>query len=295
MSGGVSTGDDRDSDRDVERIGERVGGRPEPVGLPRIVPDWRAPDRVAAFATLRAGGVSGGVFGTQGGAPEGLNLGDHVGDDPDAVRTNRARLAAAAGGPILWLRQVHGTSVHDADAVPTYAAAGLHGPGEVPVADAAITSRADVVLAVMTADCLPILLADSRGRMVGVAHAGWRGLAGGVAEATVDAMRNRLGADARFVAWLGPAIGPAAFEVGAEVREAFCDHHPQALSAFVADPDTGRWRADLYRLARQRLASRGVVDVGGGDRCTLAEARHFYSHRRDRVSGRMASLIRLIG
>jgi YfiH family protein len=273
-----------------------------------IVPDWRAPDRVAAFATTRCGGVSTGVFGCEGGAPGGLNLGDHVGDDPEAVRENRTRLAAAVGGPIQWLRQVHGVTVHDADAgmPPGRPAQAVFAAGkgggvdrgdnvDPPTADAAITARVGVVLAVMTADCLPILFADTRGRMVGVAHAGWRGLAAGVAEATVDAMRARLDADAGFVAWLGPAIGPAAFEVGAEVREAFCDHDPAADDAFVAAAQAGKWRADLYRLARQRLASRGVFDVSGGNRCSVTEVRDFYSHRRDRRGGRMASLIRLIG
>jgi polyphenol oxidase len=291
---------------------------PVAAGLPWIVPDWPAPGRVAAFSTVRVGGVSEREFGTEDGAPAGLNLGDHVGDDPNAVRTNRARLEAAVGSPIRWLRQVHGIAVHDADAPPmraaqhtdrtdgssfadmssttfvTSAAAGPSSVDEPPTADAAITGRGDVVLAVMTADCLPILFADTRGRMVGVAHAGWRGLAAGVAEATVDAMRARLGADAQFLAWLGPAIGPAAFEVGADVRDAFCDRDPGASAAFVADSQTGKWRADLYSLARQRLASRGVVDVGGGDRCTVTEARYFYSHRRDRRGGRMASLVRLL-
>lgn len=295
------------------------GVRPVSSGLPRIVPEWRAPGRVAAFSTVRAGGVSGREFGTEDGASGGLNLGDHVGDDPNAVGTNRARLEAAVGSPIRWLRQVHGIAVHDADEASLLAAhrsggtdgspvagtssairgsttaSGPSAADEPPAADAAITGRSDVVLAVMTADCLPILFADTRGRMVGVAHAGWRGLAGGVAEATVDAMRARLGADAAFLAWLGPAIGPAAFEVGADVRDAFCDRDARASAAFVADSHTGKWRADLYRLARQRLASRGVVDVSGGDRCTVTEARYFYSHRRDRRGGRMASLVRLLG
>ena len=302
--GGKASGDPSGTaarDPGGNAVGDPGGVRRAPTGLPWIVPDWRAPARVAACATLRAGGVSAGVFGTEDGASAGLNLGDHVGDDPDAVRINRARLEAAVARPIRWLRQVHGIAVHDADAAPARGPRdmagtdGTDGTDDPPTADAAITGRTDLVLAVMTADCLPILFADTRGRMVGVAHAGWRGLAGGVAEATVDAMRARLGDDARFVAWLGPAIGPAAFEVGAEVREAFCDRDAHAALAFVADVHTGKWRADLYRLARQRLASRGIVEVGGGDRCTVSEPRYFYSHRRDRRSGRMASLVRLLG
>jgi YfiH family protein len=255
--------------------------------LPGLVPDWAAPAGVGALVTTRAGGESAGSFGLDGGAPGGLNLGDHVGDDPDAVRGNRARLAAAVPGPIRWLQQVHGTAVHDADAPWTGTAP--------PVADAAVATRPGTVLAVMTADCLPILLADASGRAVGAAHAGWRGLAAGVAEAAVDAVRERAGREARLLAWLGPAIGPMAFEVGDEVRQAFCDLDPASAAAFAPGPVPGKWWADLFALARLRLAARGVVDVAGGGLCTVAERARFYSHRRDRRSGRFASLVWLAG
>lgn len=257
------------------------------IAPPVLVPEWRAPATVHARVTTRAGGVSAGPFGLDGGAPGGLNLGDHVGDDAAAVRENRARLEAGLPGPVRWLGQVHGTAVHDADAP---------WPDDVPpVADAAVATRPGTVIAVMTADCLPILFADARGRAVGVAHAGWRGLAAGVAEATVDAVRARAGADARIVAWLGPAIGPAAFEVGDEVRQAFCDPDPGASAAFARGAAPGKWWADLYGLARRRLAARGVEDVGGGGLCTVGDPARFYSHRRDRRSGRFASLVWIAG
>jgi len=251
--------------------------------LPGIVPDWAAPARIRAFQTIRAGGVSAGAFGLAAGRPGGLNLGAHVGDAPEAVAENRARLAAAVPGPVRWLQQVHGCAVHDADA--PWAA---DGP---PVADAAITCRPGTVLAIMTADCLPVLLADTRGDGVGIAHAGWRGLAAGVIEATVDALRARVGGRAELVAWLGPAIGPRAFEVGEDVRLAFRDADAAAQQAFVPGPAQGKWFADLYALARIRLAGRGIVRVAGGDRCTVEDVERCYSHRRDRRSGRMASLV----
>ena len=250
--------------------------------LTGIVPDWPVSAAVRAFVTVREGGVSAGPFGVAGGAARGLNLGDHVGDDPAAVRENRVRLEAGLPGPVHWLRQVHGIAVHDADAPA---------PDEPMLADAAITTRPGTVIAVMTADCLPVLLADARGRGVGVAHAGWRGLAAGVLEATVDAMRARLSTDGPLLAWLGPAIGPAAFEVGDEVREAFCGLDAGAAQAFVPGPVPGKWLADLYALARLRLALRGVTDVSGGGLCTVTDAERFYSHRRDRTSGRFASLV----
>ena len=250
--------------------------------LPGLLPDWPVSAAVRGFVTVREGGVSAGPFGAAGGAARGLNLGDHVGDDPVAVRANRARLEAGLPGPVRWLRQVHGIAVHDADA---------SAPDAPAVADAAITTRPGTVIAVMTADCLPVLMADARGRGVGIAHAGWRGLAAGVLEATVDAMRARLGGDTPLQAWLGPAIGPAAFEVGDEVREAFCALDASAAKAFVPGPAPGKWLADLYALARLRLASRGVTDVSGGGLCTVTDATRFYSHRRDRPSGRLASLV----
>ncbi len=255
--------------------------------LPGIAPDWAVSDRVGAFVTIRTGGVSAGEFGAVDGRPIGLNLGEHVGDDPVAVRENRARLQAALPGPICWLQQVHGITVHHADTA-------VSGEVKVPIADAAITMRAGQVLAIMTADCLPLLLADVQGRIVGAVHAGWRGLAAGVIEATVDAMRARLGEDAELACWLGPAIGPASFEVGQDVMEAFCDQDARVSSAFVPGPIEGKYWGNLYALARLRLASRGVTRAGGGDLCTVRDQARFYSHRRDRRTGRMASLVWLL-
>lgn len=211
-----------------------------------------------------------------------MNLGTRCGDDPDAVRANRARVRSLLPSEPVWLEQVHGNTVHI-----------VTGPGPHVVelrADASVTSVPGVVLAILTADCLPVLFADSSGSAIGVAHAGWRGLAAGVLERTVDAVRACAGnADVR--AWLGPAIGPAAFEVGDDVRERFCDEDRDCASAFAPGPREGKWMADLYRLARMRLARANVVRVSGGDRCTYTEPDVFPSYRRDRVCGRMASLI----
>jgi YfiH family protein len=220
--------------------------------------------------TLRTGGVSGGAYAS-------LNLGDHVGDDPAAVATNRRRLREALALPAepLWLEQVHGTDV-----------AGFGGPGR-PRADAAVALQPGQVCAVMVADCLPVLLADRSGTCVAATHAGWRGLAAGVLEAAVAA----LPADAsQLVAWLGPAIGPDAFEVGPEVRKAFLAVDEAADEAFR--PGIGdRWLADVYRLARQRLARAGVTDVHGGGLCTVSDPARFFSYRRDGATGRMAALV----
>jgi len=236
-----------------------------------IVPDWPAPANVYAACTTRRGGVSQGPY-------AGMNPADHVGDAAAAVAANRRRLVQVLDLPAapVWLRQVHGTRVIDA------AAAGL-----APEADAAFSRRPGVVCAVLTADCLPLLLCDRAGTVVAAVHAGWRGLAAGVVERSVAALDIAPG---QVLAWLGPAIGPAAYTVGDEVREAFIGHDPQAAAAFAPAPGGG-WRADLYRLARQRLAACGVSDIWGGGRCTFTEARDFYSYRRDGVTGRMASLI----
>jgi polyphenol oxidase len=247
-----------------------------------IVPDWPVDGRVGAAVTTRVGGVSTGAWGDADGRGIGLNLGAHVGDEPRHVAENRRRLQQAVPGPVHWLEQVHGTRVHWVEGPP--------GPTP-PVADAAITSVRGQVLAVMTADCLPVLLADRQGRCIGVAHAGWRGLSAGIVEATVEAMRQRLGPQAALLAWLGPAIGPDAFEVGGDVREAFCAADPAAGSAFRPGPMPGKWFCNLYRLARLRLRSVGIDTAGGGDRCTLLEPEAFFSHRRDRVTGRFASLV----
>lgn len=235
-----------------------------------LAADWPAPPWVRAGATLRTGGVSQPPF-------ESLNLADHVDDDPRAVAANRARLRHALGLPSepRWLHQVHGCEAVAAETVV---------PGTTS-ADAQYTDRPGEVCAVLTADCLPVLLCDRDGERVAAVHAGWRGLAGGVLEAALD----RLGAPAQW-AWLGPAIGPAHFEVGGEVRQRFVDHDARAATAFRPSP-AGRWLADLYVLARQRLSARGVNGVFGGGCCTYADAARFYSYRRDRVTGRMASLI----
>lgn len=235
-------------------------------------PDWPAPAPVRAWVTTRAGGVSLGAY-------AGLNLAAHVGDDPVAVAENRARLRAAASLPAepVWLDQVHGRSVAVLGADST---AGIE-------ADAAVTDCPQVVCAVLTADCLPVLLCDRAGTRVGAAHAGWRGLADGVLASTVAALDT---SPDDLLAWLGPAIGPQAFEVGDEVRARFMLEDERAQAAFKPSP-AGRWLADLYALARLALARAGVTAVWGGGDCTYGDSERFYSYRRDGATGRMASLI----
>lgn len=247
----------------------------EPADGVCVVPDWPLPPGVRALQTTRRGGVSGGPW-------AGFNLGDHVGDDPAAVAANRAALARCLPAMPVWLSQVHGTAVAAIDEM-TDCADGL----SPPVADAAMARRAGRVCAVMTADCLPLLFSARDGSVVAAAHAGWRGLCAGVIEATVAAMDMPA---ERLTVWLGPAIGPRAFEVGGEVREAFVARDAAAASAFVHGEE-GRWLADLYGLARQRLAALGVGAVFGGGECTFADAGRYFSYRRDGVSGRMATLI----
>lgn len=237
------------------------------------VPAWPAPANVRAVQTTRRGGVSREPYAS-------LNLGDHVGDDPAAVAANRARLSATLPAEPFWTRQVHGITVADADADPI----GVE-------ADAAVARRPGRVCAVMTADCLPVLLCDRGGSVVAAAHAGWRGLCAGVIEATIAAMR--VPPD-EILAWLGPAIGPQAFEVGDEVRAAFLAHDAAATAAFAAH-GPGKWLADIWRLARQRLAAAGVNAVSGGGLCTVADRDRFFSYRRDGVTGRMATCIWLAG
>ena len=234
-----------------------------------IRPDWPAPARVRAWSTTRRGGVSVAPW-------HGLNLGTHVGDDPDAVAENRRRLVRQLQLPAepLWLQQVHGTRVRPA------------ADGDV-CADACLADRPEQVCAVMTADCLPVLLCDRAGSQVAAAHAGWRGLLGGVLERTVTAFDED---PAQLLAWLGPAIGPQAFEVGDEVRKAFVDADGSAARQFAASR-SGHWLADLYGLARLRLARSGVHAVSGGEHCTYRDPANFYSYRRDGITGRMASLI----
>lgn len=234
-----------------------------------IEPDWPAPEAVRALTTTRAGGVSLPPY-------DSLNLGDHVGDDPAAVAENRRRLRAFLPAEPRWLVQVHGTAVAHADA--------LQHPAE---ADAAVAFTPGTVCAVLTADCLPVLLCDRQGTRVAAAHAGWRGLAAGVLEASVTAMHCE---PSDILAWLGPAIGPQAFEVGEDVREAFVRDLPAAAVAFVPG-QPGKWLADIYRLARLRLARAGVNGIHGGGFCTYSDGARFYSYRRDKATGRMASLI----
>jgi hypothetical protein len=236
-----------------------------------IEPRWPAPAQVQALCTTRVGGASSGPYAS-------LNLADHVGDDPACVARSRRLLSERLDlpGEPLWLRQVHGCE--------------LARGGVDPVgceADAAMAASPGLVCAVLTADCLPLLLCDRAGTRVAAVHAGWRGLAAGVIEAAVAGIQ----ADpADLLAWLGPAIGPDAFEVGEEVRATFVGQDPGAACAFRPSP-AGRWLADIYRLARRRLGALGVDQVYGGDLCTFSDRGRFFSYRRDGVTGRMASLI----
>lgn len=238
-----------------------------------ILPDWPAPAGVRAAFTLRTGGVSRAPF-------DSFNIGAHVGDEPRAVEENRQRLRARLGLSTepAWLTQVHGSRVAQLDSESS--------GGPLASADAAVT-RTGRICAIQVADCMPVLFASADGSAVGAAHAGWRGLAGGVLEAVVGAMRA---APEGLVAWLGPAIGQAHFEVGEEVRAAFLAGDPGAEVAFAANP-RGRWQCDLYGLARRRLEALGVGHVCGGSWCTYADAGRFFSYRRDGRCGRMAALI----
>jgi polyphenol oxidase len=252
-----------------------VTGRPQ-----FLLPEWQAPAGVRVLSTTRGGGASASPWNS-------LNLGTHVGDARESVDANRRRLREAAGLPAepLWLEQVHGIAVADADAADAS-----------PQADAAVSCTPGRVCGVMTADCLPVVLASGDGAVVGVAHAGWRGLACGVVEATVEKMRSKVPAIASLQAWLAPAIGAANFEVGDDVRSAFVAFDAQAADAFTPNAQ-GRWQCDLYRLARQRLVRAGVDRISGGGHCTYAEEASFFSHRRDvqhrgaKATGRMATLI----
>jgi YfiH family protein len=239
-----------------------------------IVPHWPAPPTVRALITTRNGGVSSGPYAS-------MNPADHVGDAPEAVAENRRLLRALVPREPLWLKQVHGTAVADADGLTARA----------PEADAAISRSPRRVCAVLTADCLPVLLCDDAGSVVGAAHAGWRGLRAGVIEATVA----RMAVPAQgLLAYLGPAIGPRAFEVGAEVRAAFTAGDAAAAAAFAPAAAPDKWLADLYLLARLRLARLGVHRVFGGGDCTYSDSTRFFSYRRDGATGRMASLIWLV-
>ena len=242
-----------------------------------IQPDWPAPAVIRALVTTRAGGVSQPPY-------DSLNLGDHVGDDPAAVALNRQRLRAFLPAEPKWLKQVHGTTVARADKLT-----------DAAEADAAVSFTPGTVCTVLTADCLPVLFCDRQGTRVAVAHAGWRGLAAGVLEASVAAMQCPPG---DVLAWLGPAIGPQAFEVGKEVREVFVNQNPEDAVAFrphASRLTPNHFLADIYELARLRLVRAGVRDVYGGGLCTYTDAGRFYSYRRDKTTGRMASLIWLGG
>jgi len=236
-----------------------------------IEPNWPAPAGIRAVTTLRNGGYSQQPF-------DSLNLGDHVGDDPIAVMRNRQLLRQALNLPSepAWLAQIHGTKVVDAGTVT-----------KGHKADALFSRIPGQVCAVLTADCLPLLLCNQTGDRVAAVHAGWRGLADGVIEATL----NQLAVPgSEIIAWLGPAIGAACFEVGTEVRDTFIQHSPEAEAAFTPNRP-GHWLADIYLLARQRLKACGVTSVWGGEYCTVTDKERFYSYRRDGQTGRMATLI----
>jgi len=244
------------------------------LGSSIISPDWPAPSRVHAFTTTRLGGNSHAPY-------DSLNLAQHVGDNPADVSANRAHLKQLLGYRTepAWLEQVHGIEVVTAGNC-----------GSATVADASVSTSANEICVVMTADCLPVLFCDKQGRAVAAAHAGWRGLADGVLEATLKRLCNELACSASdILAWFGPAIGASAFEVGDEVRDAFISRHDVA-SAFVATR-AGHWLMDICAVARTRLTVAGVMDISGGQYCTHTDAEQFFSYRRDGDCGRMASLI----
>ncbi|HEY2257194.1 MAG TPA: peptidoglycan editing factor PgeF [Variovorax sp.] len=244
---------------------------------PWLVPDWPAPPGVQALCSTREGGVSGGCY-------AGLNLGGHVGDEPVHVQANRALFRARLNARPVFLEQIHGTRV---------AALGAQTEDGMS-ADACTTTERGIACTIMVADCLPVLFTDASGARVGAAHAGWRGLAAGVLERTVDAFRASDGTS-EILAWLGPCIGPDAFEVGDEVRAAFESALPSARACFRPSGAPGKWMADLAGLARQRLAAAGVTRAWGNDGseawCTVHNPLLFFSHRRDRISGRFAACI----
>ncbi|MEQ6971226.1 purine nucleoside phosphorylase YfiH [Pectobacterium polaris] len=239
-----------------------------------IYPDWPLPESVKSCSTTRIGGCSRAPY-------DSLNVGNHVGDEPAHVTENRQTLVELAGLPTMphWLEQVHGTDVIRIGEVSPTSVCG----------DAAYTDKKGKVCTVMTADCLPVLFCAINGDEVAAAHAGWRGLHAGVLEETLACFRAQ---PAQIMAWLGPAIGPDAFEVGPEVRDAFIQHDAAAASAFR--PEGNKFFADIYQLARLRLRAAGVTQIFGGNACTVSEPHKFFSYRRDGVTGRMASLIWLI-
>ena len=268
------------------------------MNIPVIIPDWPAPANVHALQTTRNGGISSAPY-------HSLNLGTHVGDTPLVVARNRNALNTLLPSEPVWLEQVHGTRVANADAGNCH-----------EIADACIATQRGAVCVVMTADCLPILLCDTQGSVVAAVHAGWKGLAAGVIEATVSAMQAQTTHEsllrknsvrenpAQLLAWLGPAISQTAFEVGAEVREIFVAQNPANAAAFIRTsansqeliPNTQgtlieKFHADLYALASLRLQALGITQIYGGDRCTYRESDTFFSYRRNTVTGRMATFI----
>ncbi|OGS99059.1 MAG: hypothetical protein A3K04_10750 [Gallionellales bacterium RBG_16_56_9] len=234
-----------------------------------IIPDWPAPQKVKALQTTRSGGASAVPY-------DSLNLGDHVGDAPLVVAHNRQLLASLLPSEPVWLKQVHGTVVVNTAQAACY-----------PQADACVSTHPGAVCVVMTADCLPVLLCNEQGSVVGAVHAGWRSWCDGVIEQTVRSMNV---APDTLMAWLGPAIGPQVFEVGDEVRAAFVTRQPEAAAAFVP-ASRGKWFADIYRLARLRLNALGITRIYGGGLCTYTDRARFFSYRRDGVTGRMGTFI----
>lgn len=250
--------------------------------------DWPVPTRFRAVMTRRAGGTSLGRWGDQHGR-SGLNLGAHVGDDTGHVADNRRRLTACLPGQPRWLNQVHGTRVMVFDADDP-----VSGETPPPIADAAVTRLPGVVLAVLTADCLPVALCDPQAGVIGLAHAGWRGLAAGVLENTIHAMISQGASATRLRTWFGVAIGPRSFEVGPEVLNAFCAGDPACEACFTAHPaHAGKFLANLYGLAGRCLERQGVaapLNHAHDDRCSVIDRESFYSFRRDGITGRQATL-----
>jgi len=254
-------------------------------------PPWQG---IRYFCTTRHGGISAAPY-------DSLNLGDHVGDDARAVAENRRRLVACLPCPPVWMQQVHGTAVFQADAADPAPFSGANvSVADTPVADAIITTRPQQTLAILTADCLPVLMGDTRGRVLGLAHAGWRGLAAGVLEHTFSHLQARLCSSqntpphARWRAWIGPGISQRHFEVGPEVRDAFLNQNPDATTCFIAGKQPGKWLADLPGLAARRLHHMGVDEVWQSHACTVDRPELFYSYRRSHqhghACGRMATV-----
>lgn len=238
-----------------------------------LQPDWQVPEHVKAFSTTREGGNSQGLY-------AGWNLGQHVGDDRDVVQSNRDLLTQWTGNAsVTWLNQVHGVEVACVDRSTSL----------LP-ADASYATCPKRVCAVLSADCLPVLLCDNKGEVVAAVHCGWRGLSRGILVNTLAKMKVLA---EQVHAWLGPAIGPEVYEVGDEVREAFMAHNPKAQTSFVRHED--RWLANLYQLARQSLEECGVKNISGGQYCTYSDPERFYSYRRDGLTGRQATLIWIEG